>query len=318
MERYVHNARRWPRVPARCTVVVASRVGQWPAETEDLGPGGCQLVSPRVIAAGGEVRLAIAADALAERLSVRGRVAWTSATTTPVRLGVAFAAGQDGADPGAWFGRLLEANPAMAAASRRLPDRLPVSTWLYLGEPPRFVIDFTPQEIAVLRLLGDGARIADVQARQAMDVEESSRAIFSLLARRALTWSRAEAVAARRWERVLAQAEEALALELAKPAGSPPSIKSGPGAPQRPPAYVPAAPPGRKPAPAASQGAPPAAHSGPRGPEAQAILDEAQSTLAAGDISGAIALLRRALALSPRDSEISALLGQLAFRDRQI
>jgi Flp pilus assembly protein TadD len=38
--------------------------------------------------------------------------------------------------------------------------------------------------------------------------------------------------------------------------------------------------------------------------------------VSSGQISGAIALLRRALGLSPRDPEISALLTQLAFRDR--
>ncbi|HQR30693.1 MAG TPA: hypothetical protein PLL32_09795 [Anaeromyxobacteraceae bacterium] len=37
-----------------------------------------------------------------------------------------------------------------------------------------------------------------------------------------------------------------------------------------------------------------------------------------GEISTAIGLLRRALQMSPRDPEISALLGQLAFRDRQV
>jgi hypothetical protein len=37
-----------------------------------------------------------------------------------------------------------------------------------------------------------------------------------------------------------------------------------------------------------------------------------------GEISTAIGLLRRGLQLSPRDPEISALLGQLAFRDRQL
>jgi Flp pilus assembly protein TadD len=50
--------------------------------------------------------------------------------------------------------------------------------------------------------------------------------------------------------------------------------------------------------------------------EAQECLDRAREATAAGDISGAIALLRRALALAPRDAEISAELGALAFRDR--
>jgi Flp pilus assembly protein TadD len=50
--------------------------------------------------------------------------------------------------------------------------------------------------------------------------------------------------------------------------------------------------------------------------EAQLCFDRAVAAVSSGQVSGAIALLRRALALSPRDPEISALLAQLAFRDR--
>jgi hypothetical protein len=55
-----------------------------------------------------------------------------------------------------------------------------------------------------------------------------------------------------------------------------------------------------------------------RDPEAQECLDLAVSAVSLGEISTAIGLLRRGLQLSPRDPEISALLGQLAFRDRQV
>jgi hypothetical protein len=54
-----------------------------------------------------------------------------------------------------------------------------------------------------------------------------------------------------------------------------------------------------------------------RGPEAQECFDLAVSAVSMGEISTAIGLLRRGLQLSPRDPEISALLGKLAFRDRQ-
>ncbi len=55
-----------------------------------------------------------------------------------------------------------------------------------------------------------------------------------------------------------------------------------------------------------------------RSPEAQECFDLAVSAVSMGEISTAIGLLRRGLQLSPRDPEISALLGQLAFRDRQV
>jgi hypothetical protein len=55
-----------------------------------------------------------------------------------------------------------------------------------------------------------------------------------------------------------------------------------------------------------------------RSPEAQECFDLAVSAVSMGEISTAIGLLRRGLQLSPRDPEISALLGQLAFRDRRM
>jgi Tfp pilus assembly protein PilZ len=339
MERFVLNPRHWPRVPARCQVVISNRGAQWQAETSDVGPGGCQLVSPRVIAVGGEVQLTISTEALAEKLAVLGRVAWTS-STPPVRLGVAFCQQLAGADPRSWFERLLKADPAMAAAIHRVPERLPVATMLYFGTPPRFVIDFTPQEVAVLRLLGNAPHIADVLARASMSPEASSRAIFSLLARRSLVLSPAEAVSPQRWTQVLEQAEAVLPAgppglpSLAPPLATweppvrppsrgldgqfPPVPKAALGDSRRSRMDTPPEAAGRTTAPAVPQPASLGDRGGQRRPEAQALLDEAQRQLGAGDISASISLLRRALALSPRDGEISALLGQLAFRNRQV
>jgi Flp pilus assembly protein TadD len=56
--------------------------------------------------------------------------------------------------------------------------------------------------------------------------------------------------------------------------------------------------------------------SGARPPAAQECFDHAKTAAAQGNLSTAIALLRRALQLSPRDSEIAGFLGQLAFKGR--
>jgi Flp pilus assembly protein TadD len=53
-----------------------------------------------------------------------------------------------------------------------------------------------------------------------------------------------------------------------------------------------------------------------RGPEAQAAFERALAQAESGDVSGAVSLLRRALALSPGDPEIAEALGKLAFKDR--
>ncbi len=79
--------------------------------------------------------------------------------------------------------------------------------------------------------------------------------------------------------------------------------------------------------PGRSAGAPPRPdHSGagggwrrgarPRSAEAQAAYDRARAEIEAGNASGALALLRRALHLCPGDPEIGEALGKLAFKDR--
>ncbi len=51
----------------------------------------------------------------------------------------------------------------------------------------------------------------------------------------------------------------------------------------------------------------------------QLLVDEAREAARGGRIHDqAIPLLRRALALSPRDAEIAQLLGELAFKDRKV
>lgn len=326
MEHFVFNARRWPRVPAHYRVAITNRGIQWTAETEDVGPGGCQLVSPRVIAAGSEVRLAIATQALADRLSIVGRVAWVS-PVPPIRLGIAFAQQLASMDPRAWFERLLQAEPSVAATIRRLPDRLPVSATLYLGQPPRFVIDFNSEELVILRVVKDGTRISDILTTAGIGVAAVSRAIFSLLARRALVLSRAEAVPASKWIGTLAKAESSQSAEQPAPAASTPAAAErehvfgggGDSSRSRMDARLErtgkSTAPEPKPEPKVVVASAPKAH---RTAETQAAFEAAQRQIAAGGISAAIVLLRRALSLAPGDAEISALLGQLAFKDRNL
>jgi TolA-binding protein len=53
-----------------------------------------------------------------------------------------------------------------------------------------------------------------------------------------------------------------------------------------------------------------------RPPEAQAAYEQALALLATGQVNGAIALLRRALSMSPGDPDVAEALGKLAFKDR--
>jgi hypothetical protein len=55
---------------------------------------------------------------------------------------------------------------------------------------------------------------------------------------------------------------------------------------------------------------------GGRSPDAQAAFERALAQSERGDVSGAVSLLRRALALAPGDPEIAEALGKLPLKDR--
>jgi hypothetical protein len=356
------NPRRSPRLPARCRVTVAHGGAGWVAETEDVGPRGCQIVSPRPLEVGGAARLIIESDRVVAPLTVTGRVAWSTGIGRQ-RAGVAFAERPGGVDPTVWFKKLLVSQPALEAGLRRVPDRLPAETRLFLRPPPQHIFDFSPDETALIRMLGDGLTVRDVVHAGPLGEARAARAIFALLERRILTLSLGEAAPGWRWKAVLAEMD---ARPVAQVIGLPPrardtaaprpwvpprleSVVAAVGSagahganPRAVPAAVashaahaapPAAPGGAAPPPDGAvpgRGHPPAAPGATpldgragaaptpprRPPEAQACLERAAAAVSSGEISGAIALLRRALALSPRDPEVAALLSQLAFRDR--
>jgi hypothetical protein len=357
MSQWFVNPRRSPRLPLRCPVVVDPGGAAWGAETEDVGPRGCQLVLPRPLPAGRTVRLSIEAPAAGRPLPVAGRVAWV-VDRGRIRAGIQFSPGQPEGDPAAWFRRLVRGDPALGAATFQAPERLAGATPLFLRPPPRFIVDLAPEEVTLVRFLRDGMALADLVAAAPLPGVLAGRLVFALLERRVLTLSVSEAVPAWRWHAVLDEVERGPA-----PAVSPPvSPAARPAARSAAPVPVPAAPvgaaglagpavdptppvaPAVAPVPAVPATvapragdstpapplpvAPPPAAAAPGAPslygavsrqrpaEAQECLDRAREATAAGDISGAIALLRRALALAPRDAEISAELGVLAFRDR--
>jgi hypothetical protein len=377
MAQFIVNPRRAPRAPARCRVTVVCAAGTFEAATEDIGPRGCQLVSPARFAKGDGLELTISSAQVPSALRMPGVVAWAS-EQPPWRAGVAF---DDAllAMSGRWFERLVAATPGLGTF-QRVPERIPLDASIYLGPPPRFLLDFTVDEAMLLRAIASGVRLDELQARLRADWPAAQRALFSLMARHLVTLSRGQAAHPDAWKKILAEIEASLALEtlgggapasvtVSPPPRPPPAASSrlpGPapgGAPTPPPipAPVPAAravPAGRA-APAAraaggedsgwgvpardphplleledDDGPPldllpfaadpvaadPVApkRPGPRGrsPEAQAAFERALAQAAGGDVSGAVSLLRRALALAPGDSEIAEALGKLAFKDR--
>jgi hypothetical protein len=271
----VLNPRRAPRLQLRCTVEIRDRFAAWTAETEDLGPRGCQLVTPRLAAPGRELQLQIACNAIGRVIKATGTVVWSRAET-PSRLGVEFNAGRT--DPG-WFEVVLRTDPRAAQIIRRIPERISRAATLYLGDPPRFLGDFSAEEVAVLRRIDTGLTVEGLSRAMGSAFERVRGSVFALVARRFLVLTPGEAVEPTRWKLVLAAAERSLAAEgIALPAPTPAGPLGAVG----------------------------------RTAAAQALFDEGISHLTAGRIEVAVARLREARRLAPDDPLIAGALQRLA------
>jgi PilZ domain len=267
----VLNPRRAPRIPARCQVVVKHRFSSWQAETEDLGPRGLQLVTPRLVAPGRELRLTVEVPELRRRVQGTGKVVWTRAET-PSRLGIAF---QPDLSDRRWFDALVEADPMAASAARRIPDKLPARAKIYLGTPPSLVVDFNADELSVLRAVRSGILVGELVAGFGAESARLLGALFSLVGRGQLTLDPTRSPGLGAWREVLERAEVTAA------ADSLPRPQHGKAAP----------------ADAAER--------------LDRLLAEARAHFAAGRIAPAAERLREAQALAPDDEEIAAELKKL-------
>lgn len=389
MPEFIQNPRRSPRAPARCRTTVVSAQGTFEATTEDVGGHGCQLVSPRLVRKGEPIQLQLTHEAMKESLRVAGRVAWAS-DRAPWRLGIAYDEAALVASQ-AWFDELLGRADGLSAF-RRIPDRIALDAVVYLATPPRFLVDFTPDEVALLRAVGSGSSVAELRSMLRDRWEQVLRALFSLLAHQHVTLARGASVHPDAWRKILSDLEMSLAVESLPRAPAPelppspdraapaaraaravtpvPAIPAAP-APAPVPAVadwtatlhrVPATPAALEPAPATETPdwlvsaaemmpgswrpaeaaatpaiAPPRVLAGDvpwsttpppltggfagtaaprRSQEAQGCYERALAELEAGRIAGAMALLRRALALAPGDPEITGAMARATERKR--
>jgi hypothetical protein len=233
---------------------VVSASGTFEATTEDVGGHGCQLVSPRLVRKGEPVQLLVSHEGV-ENLRVSGRVAWAS-DRAPWRLGIAY---DESSLPqsAAWFEALLGSVAGMGAF-RRIPDQIPVDSIVYLASPPRFLVDFSRDEAAILRATGSGTSLAEIRAQLRDRWPQLQHALFSLLAHQHLTLTRGASVHPDAWRKILSEVEASLAVESlrAAPATSfaPPAPVRPGSAPTRP--DMAAAPPAPAPAPAPARSPP--------------------------------------------------------------
>src|SRR5512142_1190587 len=218
MAEFIQNPRRSPRAPARCRTAVTSAQGTFEATTEDVGGHGCQLVSPRLVRRGEPIQLVLAHETMRDPLRVAGRVAWAS-DRAPWRLGIAY---DEGALPAsqAWFEELLTRVPGLSAF-KRIPDRIALDAVVYLATPPRFLVDFMPDEVAILRSLGSGTSVAELRSLLRDRWNQAQRALFSLLAHQHITLSRGGSVHPDAWRKIVSEAESSLAVEALRTAPIP-------------------------------------------------------------------------------------------------
>jgi hypothetical protein len=214
----LHDPRRSPRLRARCAVRVRHRLSRWRAETEDLGPDGCQLVSNRLVASGREVRLKIEVPGLDGKLERIATVVWRR-EAQPSRLGLRFEPDRFGHE---WFEGLVAADTALPAPARRGPSHLPWQACLHLGTPPRLIVDFTRDELAILTRLRPGMPVVELVAGFGSAPDRLVGALFALVARRQIVLDPAESPGAEAWRDVLARAQAIEAAEGLTPERHPP------------------------------------------------------------------------------------------------
>jgi hypothetical protein len=197
------NPRRSPRAQARCSASIAAAAGKFEATTEDISAHGCRVVSARLVRKGEPIHLVLTYPALEAPLRVTGRVVWTT-EAAPWRLGIAFDEATH-AESSRWFSQLVSSGGF--ATPQRVPDRIPFLAVVYLGAPPRFVLDVTSEEMAVLREIRAGVSVADLVARFPGQQPLVERALFSLLAQRLVTLVRGVSVHPNAWSHVFAPQE---------------------------------------------------------------------------------------------------------------
>jgi len=297
---YIQNPRRSARAPVRCRAKLGFSDGsRLDADTEDVSAHGCQVVSARALPVDSPISVELSCDAMAEPLAVQGHVAWSSGTS-PFRAGIAFAKGGQ-RSAARWYEALLKADPSLAPR-RGIPDQIRSDANLYLGPPPRHVIDFTTEEVEILRHVAGGATAGSLRTSFRDRWPSAQYALFSLLTRHAVTLDRGAAAHSEAWRAILQQAEAALALE---------SLGN---------AHVPAPEGGRAPSPPAPAQRPAPKNAAEpyrrRTPGAQALYDKALKDLEEGRFAPAQFALQQALALSPGDPEIARALASAMSRER--
>jgi len=308
----IRNDRRAPRIPLRVWATISLDGQEWRVETEDVGPGGCLVRSERALLAGASVRITIPVAVLPDPLDIPGKVAWS----LPPRAGIAFEVGllQRQNSPGKWFKSLLAAVPRLQRFATHPAAEVDLDAPLFLGTLPR-LLDLSPEEAQLVGNAEQGILARDLFSRAGVRRRRAQQTLFALLDKHVFTLNAAEAGDPWAWRTALVAAGHSVCRvppseERTRPAGSPHVRQVVSGGPASPPRGGTVSQEVNAPSAGLLRGT----TSGQRSPEAQALFAQALAAEAAGHIHEALQLLRRGLALAPRDREMAAALGRFAFR----
>ena len=180
---FVYNPRRAPRaIVGRAGRVERASGVAFEGPIVDLGPAGCQVVTPAPLPPGERIVITVGDGSVPGVAMLRGHVVWT-ATAAPFRSGVQFdAACQD--DASLLYGRLAAERPDLVDVDA-LPERLPLTARIlpFTREEDAAVL---PAEEEVLLAVGAGSRVGELRERLGARWERAVSPLFALLARRLL------------------------------------------------------------------------------------------------------------------------------------
>ncbi len=179
----VYNPRRAPRALVGRTGRVERASGAaFEGPILDLGPTGCQVVTPAPLLPGERILIRVGDGEPQGAPLLRGHVVWT-ATAAPFRSGVHFeVASLD--DAALLYGRLAAERPELVDVDA-VPESLPLSARI-VPWPREEDAAVLPGEEEVLLAVGSGLRLAELQERLGARWEAAVNPLFALLARRLL------------------------------------------------------------------------------------------------------------------------------------
>jgi hypothetical protein len=193
---FIQNPRKALRFPLQCGAVVHGAEGPAFYSTVDVSVLGCRLAAARRLPVGERLFLRLTEPHSGRDLGVGGTVVWAS-QDAPGHVGVRF---DEGGQPqvARWVDGIA-GDRLELLHHERVPDRLGLTSRLYVSPVPAAPPALGDEEVAVLRLVCRQRTVGDLRRQLGADWSRAQRALFALLTRGVVTLDEAEAGDPRGW-----------------------------------------------------------------------------------------------------------------------